>query len=84
MICPDSSNFTLGKKKFFYNYKFIYFFNLRGNMILDGAGGECTAMWWSYHPSYLIKQGVPEKFLIGEVLDYIPFYSFKSDFYMKV
>ena len=38
-----------------------------GDMILDGAGGECTPMWYSYHQSNTIKNGPPSKYCIGEV-----------------
>jgi hypothetical protein len=45
-------------------------------MILDGAGGECTFMWQSYHPSKMVRNGVPSKYLIGKVRDYEDFYSY--------
>jgi len=39
-------------------------------MILDGAGGDCTFMWHSYHPVYLTDKGLPDQYLIGKVRDY--------------
>lgn len=56
----------------------------RGPMIYDGAGGDCTAMWESYHPVDLAKSRPPEKYLIGEVRDYKDFYSYDGDFYTKI
>ncbi|EAR97022.2 cytochrome b5-like heme/steroid-binding domain protein (macronuclear) [Tetrahymena thermophila SB210] len=55
-----------------------------GDMILDGAGGECTFMWQSYHPSWMIEKKVQEKYLIGEVKDYESFYSYSDNFYMNL
>jgi len=55
-----------------------------GSMIYDGAGGDCTAMYESYHPLAMVKSGPPEKYLIGEVRDYSDFYSWTGDFYTKV
>jgi hypothetical protein len=53
-------------------------------MFLDGAGGECTFMWHSYHPSSLINAGVPKKFLIGKVRDYEDFYDYSGNFYIDL
>jgi hypothetical protein len=50
-------------------------------MIYDGAGGDCTALWHSYHPSYLTTKPPPEKHLIGSVRDYHSFYSYDGKFY---
>lgn len=33
-----------------------------GEIIYDGAGGDCTPMWESYHPLKLAKSKPPEKF----------------------
>eukprot|EP00331_Platyophrya_macrostoma_P025180 CAMPEP_0176452368 /NCGR_PEP_ID=MMETSP0127-20121128/28493_1 /TAXON_ID=938130 /ORGANISM="Platyophrya macrostoma, Strain WH" /LENGTH=634 /DNA_ID=CAMNT_0017840807 /DNA_START=67 /DNA_END=1971 /DNA_ORIENTATION=+ len=55
-----------------------------GSMIYDGAGGDCTAMFESYHPLALTKSGPPEKYLIGEVRDYTDFYSWDGEFYDKL
>lgn len=53
-------------------------------MIYDGAGGDCTAMFESYHPFAMIQAGPPEKYLIGEVRDYTDFYQWGGDFYKTV
>ena len=53
-------------------------------MIYDGAGGECTPMFESYHPLYLTKQGPPQKYYIGDVRDYHDFYSWDGKFYDKL
>ncbi|KAL4467020.1 hypothetical protein ABPG74_010617 [Tetrahymena malaccensis] len=55
-----------------------------GDMILDGAGGECTFMWQSYHPSWMIEKNVQEKYLIGEVKDYESFYQYSDNFYINL
>jgi cytochrome b involved in lipid metabolism len=55
-----------------------------GKMIFDGAGGDCTAMWESYHPLALVQQGVPDKYLIGKIIDYEDFYSWGGDFYKTI
>ena len=53
-------------------------------MILDGAGGECTFMWHSSHPTSVIEKGISSKYLIGKVRDYEDFYSYKGDFYSEL
>lgn len=51
-----------------------------GGIIINGAGREATALFLSYHPSY-VKSKLDE-FLIGEVKPYHPFYTYdKSQFY---
>ena len=55
-----------------------------GRMILDGAGGECTFMWHSYHPIGMVESGVPQKYLIGQVRDYEDFYSYDGTFYSSL
>lgn len=50
-------------------------------MIYDGAGGDCTAMWHSYHSTSLIKNGPPSKYFIGKVRDFVAFYSYDGTFY---
>lgn len=60
-----------------------------GDMILDGAGGECTPMWYSYHSSLSIQHGPPPKYKIGTVHDYHDFYSYQNnnaskDFYLTL
>eukprot|EP00743_Colponemidia_sp_Colp-15_P001945 GILK01002117.1.p1 GENE.GILK01002117.1~~GILK01002117.1.p1 ORF type:complete len:685 (+),score=76.20 GILK01002117.1:99-2057(+) len=52
-----------------------------GSVIYDGAGGDCTSMWESYHPLYVTNKGVPSRFLVGEVKDYTDFYNWEGDFY---
>ena len=55
-----------------------------GKLIYDGAGGDCTAVWESYHPLSLLAKGVPEKYLIGKIRDYRDFYSWEGEFYKTV
>lgn len=55
-----------------------------GPMIYDGAGGDCTAMWQSYHSSKMIRKSPPTEYLIGEVRDYVDFYSWDGDFYLTL
>jgi len=51
-----------------------------GNIILQAAGREATALFVSYHP--LRVQQLIQKYEIGEVEDYQPFYKWdSSDFY---
>jgi fatty acid desaturase len=52
-----------------------------GEIIYDGAGGDCTPMWESYHPYKLAKARPPEKYCIGYVRDYNDFYSWGGEFY---
>ena len=51
---------------------------------MDGAGGDCTPMWESYHPLALAKQGPQQKYWIGMVRDYFDFYSWEGKFYTEV
>lgn len=55
-----------------------------GKIIYDGAGGDCTGVWQSYHPLSVIEKGVPSKYLIGEIRDYKDFYSWDGDFYKTI
>ena len=52
-----------------------------GEIIYDGAGGDCTPMWESYHPLKLALAKPPDKYCIGYVRDYNDFYSWDGDFY---
>jgi len=52
-----------------------------GEIIYDGAGGDCTPMWESYHPLETAKARPPERYCIGYVRDYIDFYSWDGEFY---
>jgi len=52
-----------------------------GEIIYDGAGGDCTPMWESYHPLKLAKARPPEKYCIGYVRDYNDFYSWDGKFF---
>lgn len=52
-----------------------------GDVIYDGAGGDCTPMWESYHPLALIKEGPMKKFMVGYVRDYSDFYDWNQKFY---
>mmetsp|Transcript_32995 Transcript_32995/g.32696 ORF Transcript_32995/g.32696 Transcript_32995/m.32696 type:complete len:390 (+) Transcript_32995:217-1386(+) len=53
-------------------------------MIYDGAGGDCTGVWESYHPLSTLAQGIPQKYCIGEVRDYQDFYKWDGDFYKNL
>ena len=55
-----------------------------GKIIYDGAGGDSTGVWESYHPQSLLTKGVPSTYLIGEVRDYKDFYSWDGEFYKTV
>ena len=55
-----------------------------GDIIMDGAGGDCTPMWESYHPLAIIKRGPIKKYFIGMVRDYHDFYSWDGKFYETV
>lgn len=52
-----------------------------GEIIYDGAGGDWTPMWESYHPLNVAKARPPEKYCIGYVRDYNDFYSWDGTFY---
>lgn len=52
-----------------------------GEIIYDGAGGDCTPMWESYHPLETAKAKPAEKYCIGYVRDYNDFYSWDGEFY---
>lgn len=52
-----------------------------GEIIYDGAGGDCTPMWESYHPLETAKSRPAEKYCIGYVRDYYDFYSWDGEFY---
>jgi len=54
-----------------------------GRIILNGAGRESTAMFMSYHPTYVQK--LIGKYQIGKVADYSSYYDWdSSDFYPVV
>lgn len=55
-----------------------------GKVIYDGAGGDCTGVWESYHPLSVLDRGIPKKYLIGEIRDYNDFYSWDGTFYRKI
>lgn len=55
-----------------------------GQMIWDGAGGDCTGVWESYHPLSVLDSGIPDKYLIGEVYEYRDFYSWDGSFYRTI
>ena len=55
-----------------------------GDIILDGAGGDCTPTWESYHPLKLTKRGPHQKYWIGMVRDYEDFYNWDGEFYDEV
>mmetsp|Transcript_43563 Transcript_43563/g.60486 ORF Transcript_43563/g.60486 Transcript_43563/m.60486 type:complete len:236 (-) Transcript_43563:1045-1752(-) len=52
-----------------------------GPMIYDGAGGDCTPMWESYHTLGMLKQGPPKKYMIGSVRNYEDFYNWDGKFF---
>ena len=55
-----------------------------GDIIMDGAGGDCTPMWESYHPRALAAKGPQQRYWIGMVRDYYDFYSWEGGFYSEV
>ena len=52
-----------------------------GDIIVDGAGGDCTPTWESYHPLKMAKRGPHQKYWIGMVRDYDDFYNWDGEFY---
>lgn len=50
-----------------------------GNLIMNGAGRDATALFLSYHPTS--TQMVLPKYHIGDIEDYNPFYTWDSEFY---
>lgn len=38
---------------------YIFKYKFSGPMIYDGAGGDCTALWHSYHPSFMTSNPPP-------------------------
>jgi len=54
-----------------------------GSIIYDGAGGDCTIMFWSYHPLSLIDNcaSYVNKFVIGEVENYKCVYDVGTKFH---
>jgi len=54
-----------------------------GSIILDGAGGDCTIMFWSYHPLSLIDNcsSYIQKFVVGEVENYKCVYDVGTKFH---
>jgi len=52
-----------------------------GNTIMEGAGGDCTEIWESNHPTRIVKRGPPKKYKIGYVRDYRPFNNWDGSFY---
>eukprot|EP01114_Cavostelium_apophysatum_P024096 TRINITY_DN932_c0_g1_i1.p1 TRINITY_DN932_c0_g1~~TRINITY_DN932_c0_g1_i1.p1 ORF type:complete len:441 (-),score=75.43 TRINITY_DN932_c0_g1_i1:60-1382(-) len=50
-----------------------------GDLILQGAGREATPLFKSYHPTKVYP--VLQKYEIGEVQDYSPYYTWESEFY---
>ncbi|KRX05139.1 Cytochrome b5-like heme/steroid binding domain [Pseudocohnilembus persalinus] len=55
-----------------------------GDIIYDGAGGECTHMWMAHHPQYLLDQGIPEQYKVGRVRDHDDFYNYEGNFYREL
>jgi fatty acid desaturase len=54
-----------------------------GSIIYDGAGGDCTIMFWSYHPLSLIDNCASyiNKMVVGEVVDYKCIYDVGTPFH---
>jgi len=54
-----------------------------GSIIYDGAGGDCTIMFWSYHPLSLIDNfsSYVQRFVVGEVEDYKCIYDVGTKFH---
>jgi fatty acid desaturase len=55
-----------------------------GKVIYDGAGGDCSAVWESYHPLSTINKGIPTRYLIGEIRDFQDYYAWDGDFYRNI
>jgi predicted membrane protein len=52
--------------------------------IVDGAGGDCTAMFEAIHPLSVTESNFHSKWCIGEVRDYDSFYSWDGAFYKSL
>jgi len=54
-----------------------------GSIIYDGAGGDCTIMFWSYHPLSLIDNcgSYLGKFVVGEIENYKCIYDVGTRFH---
>jgi len=54
-----------------------------GSILYDGAGGDCTIMFWSYHPLSLIDNFSPyvNKFIVGEIENYKCVYDVGTKFH---
>ena len=55
-----------------------------GPLIYDGAGGDCSSVWESYHPLALTEAGPFQKYRIGKVANYVDFYSYTGTFYSSL
>jgi len=54
-----------------------------GDIIYDGAGGDCTIQFWSYHPLSWIERSdsILNKFTVGEIADYKLIYDVDTPFF---
>jgi len=54
-----------------------------GDIIYDGAGGDCTIQFWSYHPLSLLDRSdsLFNKYAVGEIADYKLLYEVDTPFY---
>lgn len=50
-----------------------------GELIIQGAGRDATPFFLSYHP--LRTEKVLEKYYLGELENYAPYYTWESEFY---
>lgn len=57
-----------------------------GGIVYDGIGGDCTVMFWSYHPLSFVDNSSSHvnKLVIGEVEDYQCMYKVDSKFYRTI
>lgn len=57
-----------------------------GSIIYDGAGGDCTVMFWCYHPLSFINNSTSyiNKYTIGEVKDYECVYHVGSELFITM
>lgn len=54
-----------------------------GDIIVDGAGGDCTIQFWSYHPLSFIDHAdsLLNKMIVGEIEDYKLVYNVDTPFF---
>lgn len=54
-----------------------------GDIIIDGAGGDCTIQFWSYHPLSFIDRAdsMLNKYIVGEIENYKLMYDVDTPFF---